>query len=74
MELEQVIFMDIIRARQQEMERELKPHSDTRNARKPLENPIARQYGALVRRQPERVEVVRQPAKLATESGVHRLS
>ena len=70
MEREQVIFMDIIRAKQQEMERELKPHADTR---KPLENPVARQYGALVRRQPELVEVVRQPAKLATESSVHRL-
>ena len=65
MESEQDIFVDVVRPKPQEFEHKLHPHAaDTRNARKHLKNPIARQYGDMVRRQ---------PSKLATDSARRRL-
>ncbi|MBZ0288168.1 MAG: hypothetical protein K8I30_11185 [Anaerolineae bacterium] len=70
MQPEQYILLDIVYARAQELEAELKPQPVTH---KNLENAPARQYGRLVGRQPGVVKSVVRASKLATESGVYRI-
>ena len=62
--------MDNVRTKNQELERELKPHQA--NTQKHLENPVARHYGAMVV-QPEMIEAVRHSSNLVANLGVYHL-
>lgn len=70
MQPEQYVLLDMIYAKSQELEAELKPQPASR---KHLENAVARQYGRLVGRGQEVAKTTVQPAKLATDSGIFRI-
>jgi hypothetical protein len=70
MQPEQYILLDLVYAKSQALEVELKPQPATRRN---LENAPARHYGRLVGSQPEIAKSVVRASKLATESGTFRL-